>query len=152
MRSESLLKLIKSQHLDYERFISGQIKVIGSNEYPTSDVIANTLMTYSKWVERHTEFPIIKVEGLENIQKLKIFFNRFKIKDIHLFISQHAGKSFNWHFDTVDVFLYVVKGHKIVKVKNTKKLLRASDGIIIPKRAMHKVFSNKNTWALSIGY
>ena len=108
-------------------------------------------MSYSDWINSYKDFNGIKVEGLETTNLPK-HFKSIKVKNIHLFLNQKSGFSFKWHSDDLNVFLYVVKGYKRVYIKNKMFKLQAGEGVYIPKHTLHKVFSDKNTWALSIGY
>jgi len=109
-------------------------------------------MSYAEWINSSNQYPVIKVEGIESIKQIVRAFNNFPVKNIHLFVSQKDGTSFKWHRDSLNVFLYVLKGQKIVHLHNRKILLNPGNGIIITKGHLHKVFSKHNTWALSIGY
>lgn len=137
--------------LDPNRYLLGQLSIFGYGNYKHSDTIVSNVMSYSDWVSNHKLYTGIKVEGLETSDLSKHFKN-IKIKNIHLFLNQKTGFSFRWHRDDVNVFLYVVKGYKRVYIKNKVLNLKAGEGVYIPKRTLHKVFSNKDTWALSVGY
>jgi mannose-6-phosphate isomerase-like protein (cupin superfamily) len=51
----------------------------------------------------------------------------------------------------VPVYLYVLKGSKRVSIQNKTFIVKAGQGVLIPKGHKHRVFNYKNTWALSIG-
>jgi len=103
-------------------------------------------------VQQYKTFPAIKVEGLESVNDIAVNFARFDIKNIHLFVAQRYGYSFNWRKDDVNVYLHVIKGQKIVLLRNKRIILNPGQGVYIPRRHIHKVHSRANTWALSIGY
>jgi mannose-6-phosphate isomerase-like protein (cupin superfamily) len=73
-------------------------------------------------------------------------------KNIHLFVTQETGVSFKWHRDDVNVYLYVLKGTKIVQLRNKTVTLKTKQGIVIPRKHIHRVFSKAGTVALSVGY
>lgn len=141
--NKNLLKTLRQQILDYDRYESKETKVIGYSGYPNTDVVVADKMTYSQWIEQHHRFPVIKLEGLEKVLDINS-------DSIHLFYHQRSSYSFKWHKDNVNVFLYVVKGIKKVAVRNRKITLYAGQGVFIPRGHLHRVFSRKDTWALSI--
>jgi mannose-6-phosphate isomerase-like protein (cupin superfamily) len=145
--SSSLLKKLKQETVSYDRYASGELKFIIEG----FDTAVNVAYSYSQWIEAVTEIPAVKVEGLKLIPKIKEVQN-LKVKNIHLFVSVKKGFSFNWHKDDVNVFLYVVRGKKIVFIENKKYVLVKNQGVFIPKGKLHRVNSQSNTWALSIGY
>ena len=147
-----LIQLTKNLLVDYDRYENKDIKVIGYPGHPHSDCLVNDKFDYLSWIQQHNTFSTIKVEGLENIEKIKSNFSRFNLKNIHLFVSQKYGHSFNWHKDNVNVYLHVIKGQKIVLLKNKRIILNPGQGVYIPRHHIHKVHSRANTWALSIGY
>jgi mannose-6-phosphate isomerase-like protein (cupin superfamily) len=126
--------------------------VIGYPGYPHTDCIVNSKFDYVTWVKEHKKYSTIKIEGIEDIDQIRSMFNRFTIKNIHLFVSQRPGYSFNWHKDSVNVYLYVIKGRKTVLLKNSRVVLNPGQAMVIPRNHIHKVISKANTWALSIGY
>jgi mannose-6-phosphate isomerase-like protein (cupin superfamily) len=136
-----LYQLVKDEILSFDRYNSGEIKVIGFPGFKNIDCIVKDKLSYAKWIEQYNNYSTIKVEGLM-IEK----FN-----DVHLFVNTKNGYSFKWHKDTVDVFLYVIKGQKKLQVKNKTYILSAGQGAFIPKGQLHRAFSKKDTWALSIG-
>ena len=147
---KQLCSLLKDEPLSYNRYNSEQLKVIGFENYKHSDCIVKNKMSYSDWIFQKDKFPVIKIEGIEDIKKVMLHFP--KCKNIHMFVHQKSCRSFNWHTDNVTVFLFVLKGRKVVHIKSRKIVLTPGKGVIIPKGHLHKVFSNKGTWALSIGY
>lgn len=146
------MKLLQQQIIDYEKYTSGELKVIGLPVALHRDSIVNKHFSYSEWILNHKTQPVIKVEGLEKVKKIKTQFKNLSPINIHLFVSQETGHSFKWHKDSLHVYLYVVRGFKIVKIKNKTYKIRSGQGVMIPRGYLHKVFSKKGTWALSIGY
>ena len=136
--------------ISFDRYQNRQIIAI-ERKNNTISWHVNDKLTYGKWLQLVQTYPSVKVEGLENNKKLVKYFGNTNIKDIHLFYNPKTSYSFNWHYDCEDVFLYVVKGFKIVKIKNKIHRLYAGQGVKIPKGHLHKVLSKKGTWALSIG-
>lgn len=99
-------------------------------------------MSYSEWISTYQQYPIIKVEGLETVI--------LSAGTVHLFYNQRSQYSFNWHKDSVDVYLQVIKGLKTLQVQDRIYKLTAGAGARIPKGQLHRAFSVKDTWALSI--
>jgi len=145
-----LYKSVKNELTSYNRYESGQLKLIGVDNYQHSDYVVKNKLSFLEWIGQKDKMPIIKIEGIENIKKVKSHFTR--CNNIHLFVHQKTCYSFNWHKDDVNVYLVVLKGKKIVYVKSKKIVLKSGQGVCIPKGHLHKVFSNKGTWALSVGY
>jgi len=112
---------------------------------------ANQKLSYSQYVDSISKYSAIKVEGLEKNPHIKKYFSKHKIKDIHLFYSPKTDYSFGWHHDTTNVMLYVIRGHKRVQIKNKTYVLKSGDSVAIPKGHKHRVFNQKDTWAISIG-
>ena len=101
-------------------------------------------MSYAEWITTYQQYPIIKVEGLESV---------ITVSDtVHLFYNQRSQHSFNWHADSVDVQLHVIKGSKTLQVQDRTYRLSAGQCARIPKGQLHRAFSVKGTWALSIGF
>jgi hypothetical protein len=147
-----IYKSVKDELTSYERFANNDIKVIGYPGYLNSDCTVRNKFSFSEWVCSHNQWPVIKVEGIETISAVSNNFKRFNPTSIHLFVSQKTGYSFKWHKDNVNVFLYVIRGKKIVQVKNKTYSVGPGSGVYIPKNDLHRVFSFKDTWALSVGY
>jgi mannose-6-phosphate isomerase-like protein (cupin superfamily) len=147
-----LYKIVKDEIVSFDRYISGQLLALDRSAL--SGFIswnAKEKFSYTDWVQKINSFTVVKVEGLEDNKNICKYFRKFKIKDIHLFNSIKTDYSFGWHHDTVNVYLYVLKGKKRVSIKNKTVVLNAGQGILIPKGNKHRVFNYKNTWALSIG-
>lgn len=140
--NQRLLQSVRNEILSYDKYTSGELKVIGYPGFPNTDCIVKDKLSYADWLSAHLHYSTIKVEGL-CIEKFT---------DVHLFVNTRSAYSFKWHKDNVDVFLYVIKGHKCLQVKNKTYRLIAGQGAFIPKGHLHRAFSKKDTWALSIGY
>ena len=137
-----LLPLLKQEIISYDKYESGDLKVIGYPGFSNSDVVVRDRMSYSQWLESYQSYPIIKVEGLENVIK--------GFKSVHLFYNQKSRHSFKWHTDPVNVQLHVLKGTKLLQVKNKNYKLVAGQSARIPKNHLHRAYSVADTWALSI--
>lgn len=137
-----LQQLVRNEILSYERYAAGELKVIGYPGFANTDCIVKDKLSYAQWFETHQQYSTIKVEGL-TVEKFA---------DVHLFVNTRSAYSFKWHKDSVNVYLYVIKGQKRLQVKNKTYLLTAGSGAFIPKGHLHRAFSKKDTWALSIGY
>lgn len=146
----NLLPILHEQLLEYENYEQGLLKIIGYPGYPNSDCKVCDMMSYSEWITCYQQYPIIKLEGLEQLDSVNSHFSS-NIKNIHLFVNQKYGKSFNWHRDDVNVKLLVLRGSKIVQILDKKYTLYPKQHIRILKGQAHKVVSKENTWALSIG-
>lgn len=147
----NLFKEIKDEIISFERYSNRQLVAIERTNNKSISWHANDKLSYGEWLSKLHTLPSVKVEGLEDNHKLINYFGSMNIKDIHLFHNPKTSYSFNWHYDCEDVFLYVVKGFKIVRIKNKIHRLSSGQGVRIPKGHLHKVLSKKDTWALSIG-
>jgi mannose-6-phosphate isomerase-like protein (cupin superfamily) len=150
--TKTVSKLLADHLLDYAKYEQGLIKVIGHPDYKHSDCIVKDFFTFSQWIEQHKSYPVIKVEGLETDPDISSCFDKINFKNIHLFVNQKFGYSFNWHKDDVNVLLHVIKGQKTVYIRNKKVILHPGQHVIIPKGHLHRASSIQNTWALSVGY
>lgn len=148
----NLLSKVKSEITSYDRFAAGELRVIGLPGHERTDSTVKDHFTYPIWLLDHNKYPVIKVEGLEKDLSILKRFKKFNPIDIHLFVSQATGRSFKWHWDELNVFLYVIKGYKRVQLKNKTYELNSNQGVFIPKKQLHRVLSKKDTWALSIGF
>lgn len=141
LSNRKLYQIVKDEIISLDRYTAGELKVIGLPGFLNTDCIVKDKFSYSNWMEKYQQYSTIKVEGLVVEQ----------FTDVHLFVNTKTSYSFKWHTDNVDVFLYVIKGHKKLQVKNKTYLLSAGQGALIPKGHLHRAFSKKDTWALSIG-
>jgi mannose-6-phosphate isomerase-like protein (cupin superfamily) len=134
--------------LSFQRY--DQNEIVGIRD--SLDIFIQDKMTFGEWVNSYKDYSTVKVEGIESIPSVLRRFKRLNPKNIHMFITQKTGKSFNWHKDSVNVYLYVVRGQKIVHLKNKRHIVSSGQGVFIPKNHLHKVFSKAGTLALSVGY
>jgi mannose-6-phosphate isomerase-like protein (cupin superfamily) len=144
MNYSSLLKEL----LSFQRYENNEIVGIRNS----LDIFIRDKMSYGEWVNSYKSFPTVKVEGIESINSVTRKFKKLHPKNIHLFVTQETGVSFKWHRDTVNVYLYVLKGSKIVHLRNRTVTLKTKQGIVIPRKHIHRVFSKAGTVALSVGY
>ena len=144
-----MIELLKSEIESYDRYQNNQIFYIDENG---KDFSVKDSFSYSQWLKKIIEYSTIKVEGLENNHFITSNFLRFKINSIHLFYKNKKGFSFNWHKDDTNVYLYVIGGRKKVFIEDNIYWVGNGDGVHIKKGQKHKVESDDQTWALSIGY
>lgn len=137
-----LLPLLRQEIISYDRYQSGHLKIIGYPGFGNSDVVVREFMSYIEWLETYTQYPIIKVEGLEDII--------IETNSVHLFFNQKSRYSFDWHTDPVNIQLHVLKGKKALQIKNKTHKLVAGQSARIPKNHLHRAYSVADTWALSI--
>ncbi len=149
--TSNLYNLVKHEVISYDRFTSGELKVIGLAGYERTDCIVKDKFSYAEWVNCYKKYNTIKVEGIEKTSNIKKAF-KLPVSDIHLFVAQRTSYSFKWHYDDVNVFLFVLRGQKRLQVRNRTYILNPRQGAVIPKRHLHRAFSRKGTWALSIGF
>jgi mannose-6-phosphate isomerase-like protein (cupin superfamily) len=140
--SNNLMPLLKNEIVSYDRYESGDLKVIGFPEYPNSDIVVRDFMSYAEWLSSYQQYPIIKVEGLDDTIASS--------RSVHLFYNQKSRYSFKWHTDPVNICLHVVKGVKMLQVKQRSYRLVAGQWASIPKNHLHRAYSVAGTWALSI--
>ena len=138
-RIDNLETILNDAVTSYVLYESGASKFIENHK----DSIAKDSLSYSEWIIMYESFPTVKVDGLEKILPIHS-------DTVHLFINNKPTYSFDWHTDDVDVFLYVVKGKKTVYIETEVHEVIEGNGIKIPKGHLHKVYSEKDTWALSI--
>ena len=147
--NHKLYSMCRDQITSYDRYCTGELKVIGLPGLMHTDTVVRSKFSFVDWINNYTKYPVIKVEGMETIIDE---FKQFSPRDIHLFVSNKTSFSFKWHKDDVNVFLYVIKGYKKLQVKSKTYILTAGQGALIPKGHLHRAFSKKDTWALSVGY
>lgn len=136
---DNIKEILEEAVVNYEHYENGNTKYIKDHK----DSIVKDTMSYAQWVTMHHMMPVVKIDGLESHLPIKS-------DTIHLFLNNEADYSFDWHKDDVDVFLYVVKGKKKVHLEQDIIELSEGEGVHIPKGSMHKVYSDADTWALSI--
>ena len=137
-----------SEVLNYDRFADYQIQIIDKNG---KDFFAKDIVSYAKWVSVWKKYNNVKVEGLDDKNYHKKLINK-RVNSNHLFVNNKGGFSFKEHKDDTNVYLYVVKGIKYVHMNDDVFTISAGEGIHIPSGTYHKVDSEPDTWALSIGY
>lgn len=69
----------------------------------------------------------------------------------HVFISPAGGQSFPEHTDPDDVFLFMLKGKKHVRVNAVEVTLCAGDDLFIRHDTPHEVFTEEASVMLSFG-
>lgn len=139
---------LSKELLSFQRY--DQNEIVGIRD--SLDIFIQDKMTFGEWINSYKDYSTIKVEGIESIPSVSREFKRLKPKNIHMFLSQKTGTSFKWHKDDVNVYLYVVRGQKIVHLRNQRRIVSSGQGIYIPRNHLHKVFSRAGTLALSVGY
>ena len=137
--------------LSYDRYADYQIQVIDEKG---NDHFAKDLISYGKWAEVWKTYPNIKVEGLDDkpYHKKLIDEGFRRVNSNHLFVNNKGGFSFKEHKDDTNVYLHVLKGAKKVHMNGNIHTISSGQGIYIPQGVYHKVDSEPDTWALSIGY
>ena len=144
------MKEFEKEITSLNRYYNNQLNYIAKDnkQYGVSGIL-----TYDKWCSEWFNFETIKINGLEDNKHLLEKFNFIpNINSIHLYVKLQEGHSFDFHRDDCDVYLYVLKGHKEVWVEGKTTHLKENEGVYIPKGALHKVISTKDTWGLSVGY
>lgn len=149
--TSNLYKLVRQEVTSYERYVTGELKVIGLPSFEHTDCVVKDKLSYAEWLDSYSKYCSTKVEGIEKTATIKKAF-RLPVTDIHLFVAQRTSYSFRWHYDEVNVFLFVLRGQKRLQVRNKTYILNPGQGAVIPKRHLHRAFSRKGTWALSVGF
>ena len=75
----------------------------------------------SEWIEEKDQFSTIKLEQFEDYTILQSFLPLLileQLATVHVFITNHAGISFDWHHDNCDVLLYILYGQKTIELAN----------------------------------
>lgn len=147
-----LIGVLEKEIYSYDRYLNEELKVIGYSDKQHSDTVVSSVMSYSEWVNTAKQYDTIKIEGIETISEILMHFDTFNPKNIHMFYTQRASRSFDWHSDDVNVYLYVLRGTKWVEMEHKKVILEAGDSAVIPAGCMHRVYSETDTLALSVGY
>lgn len=158
MKPEDLeiLNLIKDEISSYDRYEANELIAIDRSKEKLM-VWGCQKFSYAQWLMKLPSFTAVKVDGLLNIDKAREYFSKLDavkdrtLQDIILFCSQHDDYSFDEHDDIVDVYLYVLKGKKEVKLDGVMHTVNEGEGIFIPEGVMHQVFNTKDTWAVSLG-
>ena len=100
LSNKNLYNLLKDQIVSFDKYSSGDLKVIGLPNYKISDAVVKDSFSYIKWIEQYYQHPVIKVEGIETFKQIAEKFSIYRPIDIHLFVSQKTSYSFNWHTDS----------------------------------------------------
>jgi mannose-6-phosphate isomerase-like protein (cupin superfamily) len=138
--------LLKEEILSYDRYERNQIVGIRNS----LDIFIQENMTFGEWISSSKDFSTIKVEGLEDTYCK--YYPKLNPKNIHLFYTQKSGYSFKWHRDNINVFLHVLQGRKVVQIRDRLYNIHVGCGVVIPKNYLHRVYSDKGTMALSVGF
>lgn len=69
----------------------------------------------------------------------------------HVFISPVGGESFPEHTDPDNVFLYMLRGVKRIRLDGRETLLKAGETLFIPYDTPHEVFTLQDSVMLSFG-
>lgn len=85
----------------------------------------------------------VKLEGLEQ------YYQQYRPKTVHMYISPKGAKSFPVHTDPYDVELKVIEGIKTIEIQGEEK--EVSDYIFIPKDTAHRATNKYSSIILSIG-
>ena len=137
----------------YDYYNDRQVLFLDKNR---KDWFVREKFTYSEWINNWKNSTNVLVTGLEEDQtvfnKSQKLLPEERINSIHMFHNVNGGYSFDEHKDETNVFLYVEKGKKYVHINGEMFTVFANEGIHIPKNVSHKVDSEADTWALSIGY
>lgn len=115
-----------------------------------------------------TDDSILNIVNIPNINKhnqylferIKHYFNR-EIENIYLYYAPKDRGSFGWHYDTVDVYIYCLKGTRKFQVSGTEShkdliidtILTQGDSIYIPAGYYHKGYStNETSITVNVGF
>jgi mannose-6-phosphate isomerase-like protein (cupin superfamily) len=140
---------LMNEVVSYERYENNELFYIDKDG---KDFSVKDTLSFSEWLIKKDNFPTIKVEGIETNAFITSNFPRIDFNTVHLFVQNKKGYSFGWHKDDTNVYLYVVKGRKKVFIDDEQHWVGFGDGIHILKGNKHKVESDNDTWALSLGY
>jgi len=148
-----MIKTLTSEIEDYSKYEKNQLIFIqDKKDYRVKDV-----MSFTEWVKRWKDYDSIKVEGLPH--SIVPDLGLKKINSVHLFVNNKGGYSFDKHCDDTNVALFCVKGHKRVHIYEKKDdelgiihQLYKDHPMFIKKGVYHEVNSERDSWALSIGY
>ena len=135
--------------VSYDRYENNQLIYIDDQG---KDHFVKDNYSFTEWLMNKQKHPTVKIEGIERNSFISSNFPHIKYNSIHLFIQNKKGFSFDWHKDDTNVYLYVVKGRKKVFIDDEQHWVGFGDGIHILKGNKHKVESDNDTWALSLGY
>ena len=147
-----MIELLTGEIEDYSRYEKNQLIFLKDRK----DFRVKDEMSFASWLNEWRNQDSIKVEGLESVALLKGNFPHLDISTIHLFVNLKGSYSFPKHRDDCDVYLHVCHGSKKIYTwaDGEKYINHISTGQshVIHSGVEHEVDSEKNTWALSIGY
>ena len=147
-----MIELLTGEIEDYSRYENNQLIFLKDRK----DFKVKDEMSFASWLNEWRNQDSIKVEGLENVALLKSNFPHLDISTIHLFVNLKGSYSFPKHKDDCDVYLHVCQGSKkIYSWADDEKYtnhISTGQSHVIHSGVEHEVDSEKNTWALSIGY
>jgi hypothetical protein len=156
----NILKIVIKEIVSYDNFVNGVTYVIGQHRVGAREfygsVSANALYTYHEYLHKLRSFNAIQINNVDknyhinSLLKKNLKFKKFL--NCSIFFNSTASYSLMKHKDNYNVYLYVLKGKKKVQIQNKKRTLIQKQGIKIQKNFSHKVFNQKNTFALSISY
>lgn len=146
-----ILKDLRNLILSYEYYYCDKLIALDRRDRSFKAWHVKQKFSYSYWIKNYKSFCSVIAEKLECQDEFSKMFGLRRVINLHLFYSPKTNYSFNWHTDTENVYLYVLKGKKTVQIKNKKYKLTAGKGVHIPKGHKHRVFNSKETWALSFG-
>jgi mannose-6-phosphate isomerase-like protein (cupin superfamily) len=69
----------------------------------------------------------------------------------HVFVSPAGAESFPEHTDPDDVYLFMLRGEKRIRVEDHEHRLRAGNGLFIPHGTPHEAFTDQDSVMLSFG-
>jgi Uncharacterized protein, possibly involved in glyoxylate utilization len=142
-----------------------QVDDILSSPYPyeqqlvkilTGDIVIDA-MSVSDVLEHSDK--VIKIEGIEKLNR-SLYQACKDLAEVmehdgpitcHLFLSPAGGKSFPWHDDPDDVYLYMVEGAKTMAVGNEVHKLTKWDHLFIPRGTQHRAVNYHASKMLSFG-
>lgn len=156
----NMLKILIKEIVNHKNFINDKIFTIGYHKIEGREfygsVNANSLYTYHSYLSKICSFNSIQINNVETNSKIRSYlrknFSFRKFLNCSIFFNYKTTYSLPRHKDNYHVFLFVLKGKKKISVQNKKRIIKANEGIIIPKNFSHRVLNQKNTFALSIAY
>ena len=146
-----IINEIDHRLIDFDQYFNKNIIVIDDG----LDWKVNDKLSYREWVESKDIYPTIKLEHFEDCPNINDFLDpnlSKQVENIHVFVTNYAGTSFDWHTDSLNVYLYVLWGYKRVETPDKQYNLQSGEYVLIEKGTKHKVYSDVKTVALSIGF
>ena len=147
-----MIKLLECEVEDYSRYENNQLIFLKDRK----DFRLKDEMSFASWLQQWRNQDSIKVEGLEDNASIVANFPFLNINSIHLFANLKGEFSFPKHSDDVNVYLHIVQGSKKIYqwVDDMKyeTFIQVGQSHVINSGVEHEVDSEKNTWALSVGF